>query len=200
MREQRGYHHGGLRAALLDAAEDALRARGVGALSLRDVAREVGVSHAAPRRHFPERQDLLDALAAVGYARLGEQIRGAVASGDTAFEPRLRRAASAFASFAIDNPALLQLMNAAKHRVEPSEVPRSADVAFQPFVDLIREGQEAGILGGESVEEVGLILYATVNGLVTLVNSGLVDSGRLGDLIDTAVGQFLRGAAPARTG
>ncbi|WP_430781608.1 TetR/AcrR family transcriptional regulator [Actinoplanes sp. G11-F43] len=64
----------------------------------RDLARELGVSHAAPRRHFPDRQHLLDALAEAGYTRLGERIRAAVATGDdgltdTAVDQFLRGAA-----------------------------------------------------------------------------------------------------------
>ncbi|MCA2211693.1 TetR/AcrR family transcriptional regulator [Jidongwangia harbinensis] len=194
--DQRQYHHGDLRAALLKAAESGLRAHGVAQLSLRDLAREIGVSHAAPRRHFPERQDLLDALAKNGYTRLGEQIRDAVARGDDGLAARLRRAASAFAHFAMDNPALLELMNATKHRPGVPQVSRSADVAFGPLVDLMREGQERRVLQGGPVEEIGLILYATINGLATLVNAGLVEAHRLDDLTDTAVNQFLRGAAP----
>ncbi len=194
--DQRQYHHGDLRAALLKTAERSLRAHGVAQLSLRDLAREVGVSHAAPRRHFPERQDLLDALAENGYTRLGEQIRDAVASGDDGFAARLRRAASAFAHFATENPALLELMNAGKHRPGGSQVSRSAEVAFAPLVDLIREGQERQVLQAGSVDEIGLILYSTINGLSTLVNTGLVEADRLDNLTDTAVNQFLRGAAP----
>ena len=60
---ERPYHHGNLRQALLAQAERTVRERGVQELSLRELAREVGVSHAAPRRHFPDRQALLDALA-----------------------------------------------------------------------------------------------------------------------------------------
>src|SRR5919107_3634135 len=73
----RPYHHGNLRAALLEAAERAL-ARG-GELSLRELAREVGVSHAAPRRHFADKQALLDALAEGGFERLGAEMRAAIA-------------------------------------------------------------------------------------------------------------------------
>src|SRR5213592_1296667 len=74
----RSYHHGNLRAALLEGAERMLAERGSGELSLRELAREVGVSHAAPRRHFPDRQALLDALAEAGFARLGSELRTAV--------------------------------------------------------------------------------------------------------------------------
>ena len=71
--DARPYHHGNLRTALLEAAERTLRERGVQALSLRELAREVGVSHGAPRRHFPDRQALLDALARAGFERLGRR-------------------------------------------------------------------------------------------------------------------------------
>ncbi|BBB00296.1 putative TetR family transcriptional regulator [Actinacidiphila reveromycinica] len=80
----RPYHHGHLRAALLAAAERTLRESGAEQISLRDLARQVGVSHAAPSRHFRDRQALLDALAEVGFARLGAEIAAAVdASGRT---------------------------------------------------------------------------------------------------------------------
>ncbi|MEW2235322.1 helix-turn-helix domain-containing protein, partial [Streptomyces sp. NPDC024062] len=66
---RRPYHHGNLRTDLLDAAERSLRAHGAEQLSLRDLARDVGVSHAAPRRHFADRRALLDALAESGFTR-----------------------------------------------------------------------------------------------------------------------------------
>ncbi len=194
--DERRYHHGGLRTALLEAAERSLRERGANQLSLRDLAREAGVSHGAPRRHFPERQDLLDALAEVGFDRLGEEIRDAVADGNGNFTSRVRRATSAFASFATENPALLQLMNATKHQPEKANVRRSAERAFEPLVDLIHEGQDGGILQKGPHEKIGIILYATINGLTTLVNSGLVDVEQLDELIDAAVVQFLNGNAP----
>lgn len=194
--EQRRYHHGGLYAALLEAAEHSLRERGAEQLSLRDLAREVGVSHGAPRRHFPERKDLLDALAESGFRRLGEAIRHAVADGDADFASRVRRATSAFANFATENPALLELMNATKHQPEKAGVRLSAEKAFEPLVDLIHEGQDSGILQAGPHEKIGIILYATINGLANLANSGLVDAEQLDELTEAAVDQFLKGNAP----
>src|SRR3954469_19753524 len=109
----RPYHHGNLRAALLEAAERAL-ARG-GELSLRELAREVGVSHAAPRRHFAGKQALLDALAEDGFERLGNDLRGAMADAD-GFDARLRAFVRAYVRFATEHAALLELMFAGKHR------------------------------------------------------------------------------------
>jgi AcrR family transcriptional regulator len=190
------YHHGDLRAALLEAAERRLRTHGVARLSLRDLAREVGVSHGAPRRHFPERQDLLDALAQSGFTRLGEGIRHAIAEGEADVPARIRRAGSAFAHFAIENAVLLELMNTTKHRPGALSVPLAAEVAFEPIKVLIREGQAQSILREGPPEEIGLILYATINGITTLVTTGAISVEQLDDLTHTAVDLFLRGAAP----
>src|SRR5277367_2560745 len=91
---ERPYHHGNLRAALLDQAERTVRERGVQELSLRELARDVGVSHGAPRRHFADRQALLDALAEVGFTRLGAELRAAVEDAGEDFEAQLRATAS----------------------------------------------------------------------------------------------------------
>ena len=74
----RTYHHGNLRAALLEEAERALAAGED--LSLRELARRAGVSHAAPRRHFADKQALLDALATDGFERLGRELDAAMSS------------------------------------------------------------------------------------------------------------------------
>lgn len=64
------YHHGDLRQALVAAAAELLESSGPGALSLRSVARQAGVSHAAPYRHFKDRHELLEAVAAAGFRAL----------------------------------------------------------------------------------------------------------------------------------
>src|SRR5215207_7099976 len=92
----RPYHHGNLRAELLEAAERTLDERGTGSLSLRGLARELGVSHGAPRRHFADKQALLDALAEDGFERLGRELARAIgaaggeapSTGHAAFEAR----------------------------------------------------------------------------------------------------------------
>ena len=68
------YHHGSLREALLQAGSEILETDGAGALSLREAARRAGVSHNAPYRHFVDRDSLLAALAAEGFALLAASI------------------------------------------------------------------------------------------------------------------------------
>src|ERR1700761_4628452 len=108
--KERPYHHGNLRTALLAAAERTLRERGAQELSLRELARDVGVSHGAPRRHFPDRQALLDALAESGFDRLGRELKAAAAGAGDEFQPRLEATAAAYIRFATADPALLDLV------------------------------------------------------------------------------------------
>ncbi|MFJ4694397.1 TetR/AcrR family transcriptional regulator [Streptomyces sp. NPDC088766] len=196
---RRPYHHGNLRTDLLDAAERSLRAHGAEQLSLRDLARDVGVSHAAPRRHFADRRALLDALAESGFKRLGEQLRAAVNEiGDEDDLPaRLHAFASAYVRFATENAALTGLMHSSKHRPGAGAVTEAAAAAFGQISDLIEDGQERGELEGDDPEETGLVIYATVLGIASMINSGMIEPARLEGLVGTAVTQFLRGARPA---
>jgi AcrR family transcriptional regulator len=72
--EPKPYHHGDLRRALIDAARRLLEAEGPSALSLRAVAREAGVSPAAPYHHFKDKAELLEAVAQEGWAKLDERL------------------------------------------------------------------------------------------------------------------------------
>src|SRR5258706_529025 len=75
MRRKRAYHHGNLRQALIDAALELIEQRGVPALTLREVARRVGVTHAAPHRHFADRAALVAAVAEQGFRGLVDGAR-----------------------------------------------------------------------------------------------------------------------------
>ncbi len=197
--DTRPYHHGNLRTALLDAAERTLRERGVQALSLRELAREVGVSHGAPRRHFPDRQSLLDALARAGFERLGAELRAAAGAAGEDFEPRLRAVAAAYVRFATEDAALLELMFAGKHREGAEELADAADRAFAVMLELIEQGQREGALETGEPKRVGLVLFATIQGIAALVSAGLVEPADVGALLADATDRFLRGARGARS-
>jgi AcrR family transcriptional regulator len=191
---ERPYHHGNLRTALLEQAERTVRERGAQDLSLRELAREVGVSHGAPRRHFADRQALLDALAEAGFARLGAELRAAADGAGAEFEPRLRATAAAYVRFATDDAALLELMFAGKHRAEATALQEAADRAFSVVLELIVQGQAEGALEPGDPERVGLVLFATLQGIAALVTGGIVGPERLDELVVDSVERFLRGA------
>ena len=113
----RPYHHGNLRSELLACAERALREGGLAQLSLRELARQAGVSHAAPRRHFADKQALLDALAQDGFERLGRELRdGDRTPPAPTSTPAWPPWPASYVRFATRHAALLELMFAGKHR------------------------------------------------------------------------------------
>jgi AcrR family transcriptional regulator len=193
----RPYHHGNLRAALLAQAERTVRERGVQALSLRELAREVGVSHAAPRRHFPDRQALLDALAEAGFARLGAELRSAVDRAGQDFETRLLATAAAYVKFATRDAALLELMFAGKYQQHSGELHEAAGRAFSVMLELIEQGQAEGVVEEGEPERVCLVLFATVHGIAALANGGIVRPELVEELITDAIVHFLRGLRAA---
>ncbi|MEE2038029.1 TetR/AcrR family transcriptional regulator [Nocardiopsis sp. CT-R113] len=194
--EERPYHHGNLRAALLDAAERVLRERGADELSLRDLAREVGVSHAAPRRHFPDRQALLDALAESGFAQLDAALRSALADVDEDFPSRVKATMTAYTRFATENAALLELMYASKHRPGATGIAKAAEAPFGLMSELITQGQDEGALQAGDPERIGIVLFATLQGIASMINGNFVRPELLDALVETAVEQLLRGARP----
>ncbi|PZR36535.1 TetR/AcrR family transcriptional regulator [Caulobacter segnis] len=107
--ESRPYHHGDLSRALVEAARKILETDGPAALSLRGVAREAGVSPAAPYHHFKDKAELLEAVAHEGWVELD----AALSKARTATEdPRTRMTniGVAYVCFARDNPALYRVM------------------------------------------------------------------------------------------
>jgi Transcriptional regulator len=106
--ESRPYHHGDLRRALVDAARRLLEAEGPSALSLRAVAREAGVSPAAPYHHFKDKAELLDAVAHEGWEILNARMREAKATEQG--RQQLTALGLAYVCFAREHPALYRVM------------------------------------------------------------------------------------------
>jgi len=202
----RPYHHGNLRAALLGEAERTLREQGIDALSLRDLARQAGVSHAAPRRHFADRQALLDALAASGFVRLGDEVRAAIDAAGEDYQARLRAVATTYVRFATRDAALLELMFAAKNAgpgaknagpgavngEPPAALREASERLFGTVGELIRQGQRTDELPAGDPERLLLLLVATLQGIAALTTSGRVRADQTDALIADAVALFTR--------
>jgi AcrR family transcriptional regulator len=192
----RPYHHGNLRSVLLAHAERALSERGAGELSLRELAREAGVSHAAPRRHFADKRALLDALALDGFERLREEIEAAIDSAGKPFKKRLTAFARTYVGFATQHAALLELMFAGKQRAGADKLREASEATFAIPLGVIAEGQETGEVAGGETEKIAMVAFATLQGLASLVNSGIIDGADLDAVVAEAVEQLLRGLRP----
>jgi AcrR family transcriptional regulator len=189
----RPYHHGNLRTALLAAAE---RSLGQGDLSLRELAREVGVSHAAPRRHFADKQALLDALAEDGFERLGRELDASMAGAGASLREQLAAFARAYVRFATEHGALLDLMFAGKYRPGADRLRAAADRAFAPALTLFVAGQASGDVVAGDPERVGIVALATLHGIASLANNGILGDADLDEVVDEAVERLVDGLRP----
>lgn len=188
MTPARPYHHGNLREAVLERAAVVLRERGVAGISLRELTADIGVSHAAPRRYYPDRQALLDALAAEGFVRLGARLREAVAAAH-GFQEQVRSIADAYVTFAVSEANLAELMFAHERGEGGALIDQRATEAFDPLLEVFRQGQAEGRLPTGAPERAGLLFLATLQGIAGLVSCGVVPAGQVDQMIDDTVAQ-----------
>ncbi len=200
MKSPRPYHHGHLRQALLRAAEVALEARGVQKLSLRELSRELGVSHASPQRHFATKQDLIDALAIVGFERLSSVMARAAEARGQDFKARLTKAAHAYVGFAIKHPALFALMFEAKRRpgMRP-ELKAALIAAFSHVPKILKEGQEAAKIIAGDPDRLAMTLGAALHGLVAFSIEGKIRGAPIKTIIPETVRNVLHGLSTTKT-
>jgi AcrR family transcriptional regulator len=196
--DDRPYHHGHLRATLLAEAERTLSEDGIEALSLRELARRAGVSHAAPRRHFADRQALLDALAEAGFTRLADEVRAAIDGADGDYPARLRAAATAYVRFATRDAALTELMFAAKSAADSPGPGEAATRLFTIIGDLIGQGQHVGALPPGDPHRLQLLFGAALQGIAAPITSGRIPPGQADTLINDAIALFTRGQPTAK--
>lgn len=162
--EAKPYHHGDLRRALIEAAERILENEGPSALSLRAVAREAGVSAAAPYHHFKDKNELLSAIAQEGFELLAQAMREKAA---TETDPRMRLNALGvgYVCFARTNPALYNLMySASRERDQRTGGPFGLVKAA-----MLEAG--AGDIGAADLELAQIAAWCTAHGLAEMAAS-----------------------------
>jgi AcrR family transcriptional regulator len=160
-RGARPYHHGDLRRVLLEAAVQAILDVGPAAVSLRDLARRAGVSHAAPAHHFGDKAGLLTAVAADGFERLAATLRQAYETTGSFLEVGV-----AYVRFAVDHRAHFEVMFRPElHRTDDPELVRAREAArsllYPPAADI------ANSPGGDDVRA-AVAAWSLAHGLATL--------------------------------
>ncbi|MEU8660825.1 TetR/AcrR family transcriptional regulator [Actinoplanes philippinensis] len=193
---KRPFHHGNLRAVLLDQAEAMLREQGVDGLSLRELARQAGVSHGAPRSHFIDRQALLDALAEQGFDRFTDRARTALAVPGPVRE-RFRAVGRAYVDFAVDNAALMELMFAAKSSQSSGPVHDAATRFFQVLDGAIVDSSGAALDDGARTR-FKLLFAATMQGTAALITAQRITREQGETLVDDAADALLASELGAR--
>jgi len=167
------YHHGDLRAALVEAGLRLIEEQAVDDVSLREVARSVGVSATAVYRHFPDKAALLGALAGEGLARLGSAQREAseAAGGGAA---GFNATGIAYVRFALANPGLFRLVFSKSRRAGPQDWGERSNDAMR----MLQENavRLVGRDRGEAAARLfALRAWALVHGLAVLILDGQVE-------------------------
>src|SRR5277367_1185836 len=178
------YHHGDLRRSLIDAALALVTEDQDWTFSLREVARRAGVSHSAPYNHFADKRDLLAAVAATGFAQLGERILAAI-SGIENPQTALERSALAYVSFGVENPAHYRLMFSSAlvtaKEGRPESVAAAGAATRAILAGIIRRGAAKGIFDAslsrdDELRVSVLTAWSTVHGLTMLTIDGIADT------------------------
>jgi AcrR family transcriptional regulator len=182
-RPKRGYHHGDLKNALLETALRLVVERGPEGFSLREAARDVGVSPGAAYRHFADKNALLSALAADGHGRLATHMERALARIAGARGTALHAVGTfagigqAYVEFAVRHPAHFRVMFGPcleEAGFEPGLSPSGRD-AFQILVDSLDALVTARVIDPAARPGAELVAWAMVHGLAALVVEGAVD-------------------------
>lgn len=177
---KRSYHHGNLRAALLETAVDVIEEHGVGEVRLRDLARRVGVSHGAPANHFKDRNDLLIAIAVEGCERLTAKHEEVLAREHACPADALNALGVAYVEFAVENRAHFEVMFQRDLLRTPALLEAGAR-SFEVLLGAVESVMAAHApTGGTSKKArsdarlVALGCWATAHGLATLHVQGLL--------------------------
>ncbi len=174
MVEKSNYHHGDLRQALIDGAIALIAEQDISSLSLREVARRVGVSHAAPYRHFADKEALLAAVAEEGFIRLTASMRQQQQMVSDDPLQRLQATGVGYVKFAIAHPSYYRVMFGTFQK-EESPHPKQARVGYQAFevlLNAIRAGQQAGAVRSGDTFQLALVAWSAVHGLAMLLIDG----------------------------
>jgi AcrR family transcriptional regulator len=171
------YHHGQLREALLAAALSLASERGLQGVTLREVARTAGVSHAAPYHHFADKAELVTALAVEGFERLATLLRAAVAAAPADDFARLQAAGVAYVRFAQTEPAAFRIMFRPELRQTETgsfstDIDAAGRRAYQVLRDEIARGQVAGLVSSDHPDALALTAWSAMHGLATLLVDG----------------------------
>jgi AcrR family transcriptional regulator len=168
------YHHGDLRTALVDTAVDLIAERGISGFSLAEASRRLGVTVAAPYKHFADRDDLLAAVAVRAAAQLAAAVT-AEASGAATDAERLVAAACGYVACAATNRALFQVLFGAG--LDKSRHPQ-IDRAAQPVADAFLTPARLICQDPDDAYELTLAVVAAAHGHATLLLDGAFGEGQ----------------------
>lgn len=165
------YHHGNLKQALIAAGLEILSEQGLEGLSLRNVARRVGVSHAAPYNHFPDKQSLLAAISTAGHEQLYQTLSETFEKCRHSSPEVMLEIAWSYVQFALADPGRFQLMFSGALEEEGAH-PEYVEISRKNIAlleEIIGFCQTEGQLAKGKVEILAVRLWSLVHGFAFLM-------------------------------
>ncbi len=192
----RPYHHGRLKEAVVEAALAEIEAVGTSELSMREVARRAGVSHAAPAHHFGDKAGIFTEIAARGFSLLTQETGELVSGG-------LVEAAAGYVRFALEHKAHFEVMFRPElYRTDDPELVAARDSSFEVLYRAVEEGLQPG--QEDELMPTSVAAWSALHGFATLLLYGNLEP-KLGDieplevyLVEVARGMITLGEIIAR--
>jgi AcrR family transcriptional regulator len=185
---------------VLDAAIALAVARGVEALSIREVARRAGVTHQAPYHYFKDRAAILAAIAEESFVMLGDVLIAARDSAADRPEDQIEACGRAYFDFAVEQPARFRIMfRPESHDPRTSGVTAASQRALQVLLRVILDAQAAGVAPLGDPMALSLTAWSTAHGLSALWvdrvlerSIGVMDARALGTMVARTLSQLLK--------
>jgi AcrR family transcriptional regulator len=199
--ENTPYHHGDLRNALIAAGVRMLATGGEQTLSLRQLAREAGVSHNAPYMHFADKEALLAAVAEEGFGLLAEQLNAALTAAGSDWPLRLQAGSWAYVQFALDHPAHFNVMFRDYELDQYPSYFKASLEALAILEALVVAGQAEGLVRAGDSRQLATLVWSLLHGLATILAGRKMPPVVMGDITPQAlvaqqVQQLYAGLAP----
>jgi AcrR family transcriptional regulator len=197
---KKAYHHGNLRAALIEAGLELIASKGVGALTLREIGTRLGVSRMAAYRHFADKSALVAAIREAGFLKFGDALQQACDGADPRFVPRMAAMALAYVAFARQNPAYFEVMFETNNAAEQPVMSAAGDRAFHILEQTIIDGQASGEVRPGDSELLACAAWGLVHGISALHLDQLYARERYtpSDFVTTCSGLLLTGLSSQR--
>jgi len=191
MSRKRTYHHDNLRQKIIDEALLSIKQKNIVSLSLRNIARCLGISHNAPYRHFSDKESLLVEIATIGFTQLHQVLQKASDNSALDARQRLENIGVAYIEYAISNQTYYQVMFSDRQLIcdKYPELAQISQAAFAVLLNAIKAGQDSHIFIAGNTLQLARICWSTTHGVSTLaINNqfGLANNLELLDLAKIA--------------
>jgi AcrR family transcriptional regulator len=195
------YHHGNLRAALIEAGLELIAEKGPPALTLREIGSRLGVSRTAAYRHFADKTELLNAIREAGFIEFGNALEQAREQAGPKFAPRLTAMGKAYLHFAREHSAHFQVMFGPGAKMTDPDKDGAGTRAFHILLDTVKQGQEQGEVRPGDTMLIVSVAWAMIHGVSVLHLDEICPPADAGiDFAEACARILLTGMSPALTG